>query len=196
MEADDKGVYRWRYSVNLYRSTGILKLLCNVFGFIVLGVFIFDLLISGMEDFLTVAKWFLIIFSGTEIMCILSYYVYALIQGGRYTWDYEMDEKGISAVQVAEEAKRSKIIGAIVAIFGAFNGNMSAMGVGTTVATRDGEYSQFSSLGKVKVDRSNNTIKLRDGLYHNQVYVRDEDFDFVLDFIVSRCPKLSKKKGS
>ena len=104
-----------------------------------------------------------------------------------------MDENGVNAVQVANEAKRNKVLGTVVAAMGVASGNLSQIGLGTTVATRNGMYSEFATTRKVKPDRKHNTINIRNGMYHNQVFAADEDFDFVLNFITSHCPKL---KGS
>lgn len=67
--------------------------------------------------------------------------------------------------------------------------NATQMGVGATVATRNGMYSEFASVGTVKVDKTHNTVHIRNGLFHNQIFAGDEDFDFVVDFIVGHCPK-------
>ena len=96
-------------------------------------------------------------------------------------------------MNTVREAKRNKVLGTVVAAMGVASGNLSQIGLGTTVATRNGMYSEFATTRKVKPDRKHNTINIRNGMYHNQVFAADEDFDFVLNFITSHCPKL---KGS
>ena len=195
MTPDGKGVYHWRYSVNLYRNPGLLWLFYKVFGGIFAGCLLFGLFLAGFKVSLAGAMWASVGFAVMIAIVTLSYYVYALIQGGRYTWDFEMDERGVNAVQAPNEAKRNKVLGFVVTIMGIVTGNAAQMGVGATVATRDGMYSEFASVGAVKADRRQNTIHIRNGLFHNQIFAGDEDFDFVLDYITSHCPKL-KKKGT
>ena len=49
------------------------------------------------------------------------------------------------------------------------------------------------ALGTVKADRRHNTIHIRNGLFHNQIFADDEDFDFVLEYIVAHCPKATTR---
>ena len=193
MKPSENGTYRWRYSVNLYKNPGLLWLFYKVFGGIFAGCLLFGLFLSDFKVSLAGAMWTSVGFAVMIAIVTLSYYVYALIQGGRYTWDFEMDEKGVNAVQAPNEAKRNKVLGLLVTVMGIVTGNASQMGVGATVAARDGMYSEFASVGTVKVDRRHNTIHIRNGLFHNHIFAGDEDFDFVLDYITSHCPKLKKK---
>ena len=195
MKPSENGTYRWRYSVNLYKNPGLLWLFYKVFGGIFAGCLLFGLFLADFKVSFAGAMWTSVGFAVMIAIVTLSYYVYALIQGGRYTWDFEMDEEGVKGVQVANEEKRNKVLGTVVAAMGVATGNLTQMGVGTMVAADDERYSQFATVSKVKPDRKHNTINIHNGLFHEQVFVGDEDFDFMLDYITSRCPKL-KKKGT
>ena len=50
------------------------------------------------------------------------------------------------------------------------------------------------SVDTIKVDRRHSTIHIRNGLFRNQIFVGDEDFDFVLEYIVARCPEAKIKR--
>ena len=189
MTPDGKAVYRWRYSVNLYKNPGLLWLIYKVFGGIFAGCLLFGLFLADFKVSLAGVKWSSIGFAVMIAIVTLSYYIYALIQGGRYTWDFEMDEKGVNAVQAPNEAKRNRVLGLLVTVMGIVTGNATQTGVGATVAARNGMYSEFASVGTVKVDRRHNTVHIRNGLFHNQIFAGNEDFDFVVDFIVRHCPK-------
>ena len=149
MTPDGKGEYRWRYSVNLYRNPGLLWLFYKVFSCIFAVCVLFGLWLNDFKFSREATKWVLVGYAVMIALVTVSYYLYALIQGGRYTWDF--------------------------------------------VAACTGMYSEFATTRKVKPDRKHNTINIRHGMYHNQVFAADEDFDFVLNFITSHCPKL---KGS
>ena len=193
MRPNEDGVYRWRYSLNLYRNAVLLWLFYKVFSCIFAVCVLFGLWLNDFKFSREATKWVLVGYAVMIALVTVSYYLYALIQGGRYTWDFEMDENGVNAVQVANEAKRNKVLGTVVAAMGVASGNLSQIGLGTTVAACNGMYSEFATTRKVKPDRKHNTINIRNGMYHNQVFAADEDFDFVLNFITSHCPKL---KGS
>ena len=193
MRPCEDGVYRWRYSLNLYRNAVLLWLFYKVFSCVFAVCVLFGLWRNDFKFSREATKWVLVGYAVMIALVTVSYYLYALIQGGRYTWDFEMDENGVNAVQVANEAKRNKMLGAAVAAMGVASGNLSQIGLGTTVAACNGMYSEFATTRKVKPDRKHNTINIRNGMYHNQVFAADEDFDFVLDYITSHCPKL---KGS
>ncbi len=193
MRPNEDGVYRWRYSLNLYRNAVLLWVFYKVFCCIFAVCVLFGLWLNDFKFSREATKWVLVGYAVMIALVTVSYYLYALIQGGRYTWDFEMDENGVNAVQVANEAKRNKVLGTVVAAMGVASGNLSQIGLGTTVAACNGMYSEFATTRKVKPDRKHNTINIRNGMYHNQVFAADEDFDFVLDYITSHCPKL---KGS
>ncbi len=114
MKPSENGTYRWRYSVNLYKNPGLLWLFYKVFCGIFAGRLLFGLFLADFKVSLAGAMWTSVGFAVMIAIVTLSYYVYALIQGG---------------------------------------------------------------------------------LFHNQIFAGDEDFDFVLDYITSHCPKL-KKKGT
>ena len=56
-------------------------------------------------------------------------------------------------------------------------------------------YTDFSSVRKVKAYPRRGLIKVNQLLSHNQVYAEREDFDFVLDYIRSRCPDPKAEKA-
>ena len=51
-----------------------------------------------------------------------------------------------------------------------------------------GSISDFDKVRRVKANRRQHLIKVNQTLERNQVYVTEEDFDFVLDFIRKHCP--------
>ena len=53
--------------------------------------------------------------------------------------------------------------------------------------------SEFRVVRKVKAVRWMHLIMVNEFLSRNQVYVEDEDFDFVYDYISKHCPKAKIK---
>jgi hypothetical protein len=125
------------------------------------------------------------------VMVGTGYLVYAFIMGGQYLVLFEMDEKGVNHVQLPAQARKAGLISGATAAAGLLAGSVTAVGVGLTSA-RTSLYSEFSGVRKVQASPERNLIKVNGLLSRNQVYAADEDFDFVLDFITSRCGNLKK----
>ena len=102
---------------------------------------------------------------------------------------FEMDEHGIRHTQITKQFKRARVLSAVAVLLGARSGNISAMGAGLLSGSRQSMYSRWSSIKSVDVYPRRNLIKLNAPLNKNQIYVRDEDFAFVRQYILSHCPK-------
>ena len=50
-------------------------------------------------------------------------------------------------------------------------------------------------VNKIKVRRRRNVIYLHSGLEWNQIYVYDDNFDDVLEFLLANIPPDAKRKG-
>ena len=72
---------------------------------------------------------------------------------------------------------------------GVLTGNASAAGAGILAATRNSLVSNFSAVRSIKAYPGRNLIKVNAPMSKNQVYVDDTQFQFVLDYIRSHCPK-------
>ena len=191
----DDGKYRWVYEVNLFKNPMFFFLVWKIFFFIFLGIFavvnIADLINWGAEKAvqnLPFLGYFLI---GMTFVVGLGYLIYAGIMGGKYTVEFEMDERGFVHRQTASQAKKAKAIGRATMIAGAASGRVSTIGAGVS-AQRTEMYTEFSKVKKVKSDTRRHVIKVKETLEHNQLYAPKEDFAFVLDYVVSHCPNLKK----
>lgn len=116
-------------------------------------------------------------------------FVMAAIYKGKYIVLFEMGEKEISHIQVPEQFKKAQKLGKITAMAGAARGSFATAGAGTLATTKQASISEYSKVRKVKPSRWLHVIKVNELIERNQIYVPDEDFDFVYDYIKSRCPK-------
>ena len=187
MTPDGKDVYRWRYSVNLYKNFGLLWLFYKVFGGIFAGCLLFVLFLGDFKVSPEGAKWTSVGFAVMIAIVTLSYYIYALIQHGRYTWDFEMDEKGVKHKVHARQLKRAKVVAVLAALMGLLARKPAIISAGILAGSRASLYSTFASVKKITAVKARNVIYLDARLNHNQIYVDDEDFDEVYDFIAARC---------
>ncbi len=197
--ADYDGKYRWTFSVNLFRDLHIAFLVWKIFFFIFLAVFAFVFLLDltgGSLDARRVSDFFRVcayVFAGMTVLVILGYLIYALNMGGEYIVEFTMDEKGIDHRQTAAQAKKARKLGALTASVGAASGSFGAAGAGRS-AQKTELYTEFERVRKIKAYPRRHLIRLSAGLEHNEVYVDDEHFFFVLDYIRTRCENLNEKK--
>ena len=189
----DDGKYRWVYEINLFKNPMYFFLVWKIFFFIFLGIFAVALISDaakwGMDkavENLPFLGYFLL---GMTAVVGLGYFIYALIMGGHYTVEFEMDEKGLLHKQTESQAKKARKIARATMIAGAASGKPGTIGIGIA-AQRTEMYTDFSKVKKVKSYPRRHVIKVRETLEHNQVYASNEDFSFVLDYIRSHCPDI------
>lgn len=111
----------------------------------------------------------------------------AIIYKGKYIVLFEMDENEISHTQEPEQFKKAQKLGKITAAVGAGRGSFAAAGAGMLAASKQASISVYSKVRKVKPSRRFHVIKVNELIEKNQIYVTNEDFDFVYNFIKSRC---------
>ena len=67
---------------------------------------------------------------------------------------------------------------------------MDEKGVNHCQINAQAMYTSFDNVRSVQCHKHRNLIKVNERFFKNQVYVRDEDFDFVYEYIKSHCPKI------
>ena len=185
------GMYRWVYELNLFTNWTVLFTVCKIFlGIIAVGFGIIggiDVLqngysIEGLLGWLQSAA----IACGLMIgLSVLGYFVYAIMQGGKYCVLFEMDNYQVWHIQMPAQQKKAQILGSITALAGFASGCLTAAGAGLLSAGKTSQNSVFESVTKATVIRRRNVIKLDYALSHNQIYAEDADFDFVWHHIKS-----------
>lgn len=96
-------------------------------------------------------------------------------------------EKGIAHIQQENQAKKVRWLSEIIVLLGVMSKNSTTAGAGLLAGSRTQMYTGFDKVKSIEAGRSRNVIKLHALLNHNQVYVRREDFDFVLEYIKTHC---------
>ena len=188
------GKYRWVYEMNLYTNPTILILLVKIFFWIFFGLWVcttlFDSCDTGhfAESALNNGKFMGIILLVFMVIVLIGYYVYALINGGKYCVLFEMDQQGVMHKQMPKQVKKSQIISALTVMAGMMSRNPTTVGVGILSSARSEMYSSFNSVKSVKANPGRHVIKVNETFEHNQVYADGADFDFVLKFILAHVP--------
>ncbi len=184
------GKYRWVYEMNMLKNPTIFFTVLKVM-MISLGiVWLFGLVIGignmSLDYFLFWTKLTGIMIGIFFVLTIIGVLVTAAVLG-KYVVLFEMDEKGVTHIQMPRQVKKAEMIGLITALVGAMAKSPTTIGAGVLATAKTKSTSEFVNVRRVKARRRFNLIKVNQLLDKNQVYVADEDFDFVYNFIKSRC---------
>ena len=189
------GKYRWMYPFDMLKNPVILFTVWKVLGMSFFIVYMFSLIFTTIEngivieDIIGVTRGFLILFLVFAVIGIVAYLIVAGQYGWRYMVIFEMDETGIIHRQMKQQFDKAKALGFLTVAAGIASGKLSTIGAGLNSATRDSLSTDFDKVKKVKLSKFRNTIYVNAPLSHNQVYVRPEDLDFVLNYISERVPE-------
>ena len=189
----EDGKYRWTYPLDMLKNPSILFVLLKIFG-ILLSIPLLIALFSASanNDWQKIwdgfIKIWLIVMVVFFVIILISYLIVVWMNGGKYVVNFTMDEKRLIHEQVPVQYERARKVGILAAIVGIFAKRPVAAGAGALAASRNTSVSVFDKVRRVKPRRGQNLIKVNQSLERNQVYVPDEDFDFVLDFIRKHCP--------
>ena len=189
----EDGKYRWTYPLDMLKNPSILFVLLKIFG-ILLSIPLLIALISAAanNDWQKIwdgfIKIWLIVMVVFFVIILISYLIVVWMNGGKYVVNFTMDDKRLIHEQVPVQYDRARKVGLLAALVGIFAKRPSAAGAGALAASRDTSVSVFDNVQRIKPRRGQNLIKVNQRLERNQVYVPDEDFDFVLDFIRKHCP--------
>ena len=192
----DDGKYRWRYELDMWKNPSILILIFKIFFWVFVGIWGFMIIITLIEDggnpemMWDTTLPFLILIGAFTVIALIAYAIVAAMYGGKYIVLFEMDEKGVNHCQVNAQAMRARKMGIITAAAGVATGNLTTAGIGVTSASRSSLYTSFNKVRSIQCSKHRNLIKVNELFFKNQVYVRDEDFDFVYEYIKSHCPQI------
>lgn len=181
------GKYRWAYNLPMMKNPAILITVYKVLAISALFPFLIVLIADGFKNFLGALKVYCIVMLIMIVIGFIGYTIAAAAYGWYYCVIFEMDEDGIMHAQQPKQFKKAQALAMITAFAGAAGGKPGVTGAGLLAATKGGQYSQFNLVKKMKFFPRQNLIKLDYPLSHNQVYVEDDAFEFVADYIKTRC---------
>lgn len=188
----EDGKYRWLYEMNMFRNPTIILTVAKVLGGVLLGLWlVFGLLLSAIEGdwdgLLGMTRVLGIVMGVMAVLLVIAYLILCWMYHGKYIVLFEMDEKGVKHIQLPRQFKRAQAMGLITALVGLAAKRPTTAGAGLLSATRQASTSDFKYVKKVKAYPRRHLIKVNETLNKNQVYAATEDFDFVLDWIRTRC---------
>ena len=188
----EDGKYRWLYEMNMFRNPTIILTVAKVLGGVLLGLWlVFGLLLSAIEGnwdgLLGMTRVLGIVMGVMAVLLVIAYLILCWMYHGKYIVLFEMDEKSIKHIQLPRQFKRAQAMGLITALVGLAAKRPTTAGAGLLSATIQASTSDFKYVKKVKAYPRRHLIKVNETLNKNQVYAATEDFDFVLDWIRTRC---------
>ena len=196
----EDGKYRWTFEVNMLKNPSFILVLLKIFGVLFSIPFLVSVIRLAAEG--TLQKvWHESIWSGSNpkiwlfLMAVLlgillvSYLIVAWMYGGKYIAHFTLDEECVVHEQEPAQLKRAQKLNLLTVLVGILAKRPSTVGAGMLAASRTSSTSIFANVRRVKSRRAWHLIKVNQLLDRNQVFVPDEDFDFVLNFIKSHCPR-------
>lgn len=193
------GVYRWVYQKNLFKNrfemNYIINIVLLVFGLTWL-IIIGAVLAAGIDrDRMT---WGLGIVTGicvgggalTAAIVLLVQWISAKSRGGVDEVGFEMDDGGVRQIR-SEKAQKVDDALEIMAAFTGLVGKNAAIAARREeiVSGTHSDITDFAKVRRIKVHPRYDVIDVTlKGNYKCRVYARQEDLEFVREFIASRAP--------
>ena len=185
------GKYRWVYEVPMLKNPSILFDVYKVLGISFGLVWLLNVIFISCEDgFSLESLWgftsgFLILMLVFAVIGYVAYVIVAWTYGWKYVVLFTLE-------QMPRQMKKAKVLGALTALVGAAAGRPGVVGSGILAASRSTSTSVLANVKSIKARRRLNLIKVNQLLNKNRVFVPDEDFDFVYDFLCQHCPNAKK----
>lgn len=193
------GKYRWVYEVPMLKNPSILIDVYKVLGISFGIVWLFNVLIISCEDGLSlenlwgITSGFLILMGVFLVIGYVAYVIVAWTYGWKYVVLFTLDEREVKHEQMPRQVKKAMLLGALTAMVGGAAGKPGVVGTGLLAASRTSTTSTLADVARLVPCRRHHLIKVNQLLNKNRVFVPDEDFDFVYDFLCQHCPKAKKK---
>ena len=191
------GTYRWSYEMSMYKNPTILITIYKVLGitlmicYLLIGTIV--LISDGWEDLWNLTKGFSIVIPIFLVLGLIGYLIVALMYGGVYHVEFELNPKRLVHRQIKAQRKKSEKLGCLLAFLGVLAKKPGRVGQGLLVASHNETTSILANVESVKGKRRRNVIYLNQLFSKNQVYVYDEDYDAVLEYLVAHCTKAKVK---
>ena len=187
------GKYRWIYEVPMLKNPSIIIDVFKVVGISLGIVWLFMVLLSvydgdfSLESLCNTSMVFLGLMLVFAVIVFLAYVILAWHYGWKYVVLFTMDKSELVHQQMPYQVKKAQVLGALAAMIGGAAGNLGMVGTGVLAASRTTSISTLVRVNRLIPVRRMNLIKVNQKLHKNRIYVPDEDFNFVYDFLCQQC---------
>ncbi len=188
---DKRGKFLWISEVPMGKSFFLLFEVWKVLGISAAVVWLIILITgllsgAGFSSFTTAFAAIGIAFGIIFVLSIPAYWIVTKANNGTYTVLFEMDDSGIDHIQIKTE--KAKALDLLTVFLGSAAKNRTTTAAGILSTTGGSLYSRFSKVRKIRAYPKKGLITLSGALFRNQVYVDEENFEYVYDYIKRRCP--------
>lgn len=194
------GKYRWTYEFNMLKNPAIILVVYKLFGILLSIPFLINVIYLAKNGELqkewndrlwsgSNPKVWLVVMAVFVVLILISYLIVAWTYGGKYIVHFTLDEQCVIHEQEPAQVQRARKLGLLTVLVGILAKRPSTVGAGMLATSRSTSTSVFDNVRRIKPRRYIELIKVNQLLDRNQVYVPKEDFDFVLNFIRTHCPK-------
>ncbi len=184
----DDGILRWTYEFNMWKKPQIFLTTWKVLLISSIIVLVFLSIINFEGDIiktLSFAGVFMAIAMVViTVLALIGYIIVALNYGGKYQVIFEMGEESIVHIQMEKQVKKMEVL----ALLGIATMQVTTMGSSILALSKTSLTSNYKKVKKITAYPHKNIIYLN-GNNFNQIYVTDQQFDFVYKYISMRCPK-------
>lgn len=184
---------QWLYAFSFWKNPTILITTAKVLLISLFVPTVFMFVISLEEGFVEALSISATILSFGAlilgVLLILAYLLIGILYGGKYYVIFKMDKNGVNHIQLQKQFKKAEALGFLTSLVGVSMGNLTVGGAGLMAASKQSLYTSFKKVKSIKVNKKRNTIFLNESMTHNQIYVENDDFDFILNRILECCPK-------
>ncbi len=183
------GKYRWVYEQPMLKSLFLLMEVWRVLLIAALIPFVVLLIVSDEPFGERLVNGLITLAIPLGILFVLSLPAYLIVtkaNNGKYTVLFEMDEEWISHTQIKTE--KAKALEVLTILAGVAANNPTTAGIGALNASGGSLTCRLEKVRSLKGSRKNNLIRVNTLLKRNQVYVPDDDFDFVFNYLKEHCP--------
>ena len=194
------GKYRWTYEFNMLKNPAIILVVYKIFGILLSIPFLINVIYLAKNGELqkewndrlwsgSNPKVWLVVMAVFVVLILISYLIVAWTYGGKYIVHFTLDEQCVIHEQEPAQVQRARKLGLLTVLVGILAKRPSTVGAGMLSTARTTSTSVFANVRRIKPRRYIELIKVNQRLDRNQVYVPKEDYDFVLNYIRTHCPK-------
>ncbi len=187
------GILRWVYEMNMWKNPTLVITIWKVLLLAALAPALLVFFLSLGDGFgpavLAFVKIMGMVAGIVTGLMLLAYPLVAILNGGKYCVIFEMDDRQVRHIQMQKQFKKSQVLSMIVSLAGVMTGNIQAAAAGILAGSKQSLVSSFEEVKSIVVDEKRHVIYVNEKLSHNQIYADLDDFEFVREYIISRCKK-------
>ena len=188
---EEDGTYDWIYCMNMMKNTSMMKFIFKVVAICFIPVTAMLLFLSwGSDEFAMMVGILAACFGVVMLITLFSVWFVNTIYKGSYMLVYQMNNDAIMFSQTTDQAAMTRTIAGASAAVNAAGNNIGGVIAGTGLAMSPNVHiAKFAKVSSVRGNRADNLIWVNTFLQSLMIYVPDEFYDFVWNYIRERCDR-------